>query len=88
MNVRSCARGTSGIRVNGLLGSRNRPGTFVKRTRVSAFIATATCAAIRSASALMSSPRAVTPGGEMTGTYPASNSSWISPVFTRSTIPE
>src|SRR6266545_4935426 len=88
MNVRSCARGTSGMRVNGLLGSRKRPGTFVRRMRVSASIATATCAAIRSASALMSSPRAVTPGGEMTGTYPASNSSWISPVFTRSTVPE
>src|SRR6266487_273794 len=74
MNDRSCARGTSGMRLDGSLGSRKRPGTFVRRTRTSACIATATCAAIRSASALMSSPRGVIPGGEMTGTYPAENS--------------
>src|SRR5436309_2271317 len=62
------SRATSGISVVGSLGSRRRPGTFVNKTRVSAFIATATCAATRSASVLISSPRGVTPGGETTGT--------------------
>src|SRR5438093_7719574 len=66
-NVRR-SRGTTGITVEGSLGSRRSPGTFVNRINVSAFIATATWAAIRSASVLISSPRGVTPGGETTGT--------------------
>src|SRR5438132_5872582 len=77
----NCARGTSAITLAGSLGSRSNPGTFVRRTRVSAFIATAIWAATRSASALISSPRGVTPGGEITGTYPASKRSWIKLAF-------
>src|SRR5207247_2650414 len=88
MNWRRRARGTSRINVEGSLGSRSRPGTFVSRTRASASIATATWAAIRSASALISSPWGVTPGGEITGTYPASKRSRIKVAFTRSTVPE
>src|SRR5205823_3285328 len=41
MNWRRRARGTSRINVEGSLGSRSRPGTFVSRTRASASIATA-----------------------------------------------
>src|SRR5207302_1970519 len=68
MKVRRRSRGTSRIKVDGSLGSRSRPGTFVSSTGAWAAIATATWAAIRSASALINSPWGVTPGGEITGT--------------------